>query len=362
MSDILFRFVLPEQKILLKTRMLKGDRGAQGVSIVSIEKTATVGLVDTYTITMNDGTTYTFEVKNGANAYCDDELSLESENAVQNKVITAVINSINVTLANIQVYDSALSLSSSNAVKNSVVTAAINTLTTALENAQVYDNALSLSSENAVQNKVVAQALGQKANSSDLNNYYPKSDVDNLFDNLGASSIDFNNEDSGLNATDVQAAIDELASEVDNKQDALTAGDNIQISNNVISATDTKPANITTDNTPAAVSVPSNTSWSAISNTPFIQARAGEIWLFQIALQFPSNSSGFRGIGVANATDATPSVVFQNTVAPANGAATNLTFASFVAPSSNTNYYIMVRQNSGSALNVAYRFRADRIR
>ena len=36
-----------------------------GSSIESIEKTSTVGLVDTYTITMTDGTTSTFEVTNG---------------------------------------------------------------------------------------------------------------------------------------------------------------------------------------------------------------------------------------------------------------------------------------------------------
>lgn len=42
-----------------------GAQGADGVGITSIEKTATVGLVDTYTITMSDGTTTTFDVTNG---------------------------------------------------------------------------------------------------------------------------------------------------------------------------------------------------------------------------------------------------------------------------------------------------------
>ena len=40
--------------------------GAEGVGIVSIEKTATVGLVDTYTITLSDGNTYDFTVTNGS--------------------------------------------------------------------------------------------------------------------------------------------------------------------------------------------------------------------------------------------------------------------------------------------------------
>lgn len=41
--------------------------GADGTGIVSIEKTATVGLVDTYTITLTDGSTYNFAVTNGVN-------------------------------------------------------------------------------------------------------------------------------------------------------------------------------------------------------------------------------------------------------------------------------------------------------
>lgn len=60
--------------ILFKTVMLKGDKGdpgengADGAQIASIEKTATVGLIDTYTITLNDGSTTQFEIKNGEDA------------------------------------------------------------------------------------------------------------------------------------------------------------------------------------------------------------------------------------------------------------------------------------------------------
>jgi hypothetical protein len=44
-----------------------GTDGVDGVGIVSITKTATVGLVDTYTILYSDGTTSTFDVTNGQN-------------------------------------------------------------------------------------------------------------------------------------------------------------------------------------------------------------------------------------------------------------------------------------------------------
>lgn len=47
--------------------VLKGADGANGNGIVSIIKTATVGLVDTYTITYDDGTTSTYAVTNGQN-------------------------------------------------------------------------------------------------------------------------------------------------------------------------------------------------------------------------------------------------------------------------------------------------------
>jgi hypothetical protein len=47
--------------------VLKGADGADGNGIVSIAKTATVGLVDTYTITSDDGSTTTYDITNGQN-------------------------------------------------------------------------------------------------------------------------------------------------------------------------------------------------------------------------------------------------------------------------------------------------------
>ena len=48
-----------------------GDDGADGNGIASIEKTSTSGLVDTYTITYDNGDTDTFTVTNGSNATVD---------------------------------------------------------------------------------------------------------------------------------------------------------------------------------------------------------------------------------------------------------------------------------------------------
>ena len=44
-----------------------GAAGADGVGIAKIEKTSSDGNVDTYTITLTNGTTYTFTVTNGTN-------------------------------------------------------------------------------------------------------------------------------------------------------------------------------------------------------------------------------------------------------------------------------------------------------
>lgn len=43
----------------------KGDKGADGNGIVSVVKTGSNGLIDTYTITFENGTTTTFEIQNG---------------------------------------------------------------------------------------------------------------------------------------------------------------------------------------------------------------------------------------------------------------------------------------------------------
>lgn len=50
--------------IIFKTALIKGEAGN---NIQSIEKTATSGAVDTYTITLTDGSTTTFNVTNGSN-------------------------------------------------------------------------------------------------------------------------------------------------------------------------------------------------------------------------------------------------------------------------------------------------------
>jgi hypothetical protein len=62
-----------------------------GSSIASITKTGTQGAVDTYTITLTDGTVAgTFTVTN-ATGTIDDSLSMTSENPPQNAIVTQIL-------------------------------------------------------------------------------------------------------------------------------------------------------------------------------------------------------------------------------------------------------------------------------
>ena len=55
----------PDSTINLEFGLPTGSQGAAGRSVTSVEKTSTVGLVDTYTITFSDSTTTTFSITNG---------------------------------------------------------------------------------------------------------------------------------------------------------------------------------------------------------------------------------------------------------------------------------------------------------
>lgn len=63
-----------------------GQDGADGRGIVSVEKTSTAGLVDTYTITYTDNTTSTFSIKNGSGSSSGGEGAGSSINPVDQSI------------------------------------------------------------------------------------------------------------------------------------------------------------------------------------------------------------------------------------------------------------------------------------
>ena len=88
-------------KLNTKIVMLKGEQGKDGTTIKSVEKTASSGLTDTYTITLTDGSTSTFNVTNGKDGELtnlDDTLSTTSTNPIQNKAVANAINALNTSV------------------------------------------------------------------------------------------------------------------------------------------------------------------------------------------------------------------------------------------------------------------------
>ena len=185
MNDIAFSVIVNNQgtnDIIFKTIMLKG---ADGNSIASIEKTSTVGLVDTYTITLSDGSVGgTFTVTNGTLSAFDDHLDDASTNAPQNKVVKEAIDDLDDRVSDLEnvTIDTELSTTSTNAVQNQAIKNAIDALTaegiafdntdtslasTDVQNAilEVNDNiptvdtTLSTSSDNPIGNSAVKNAL-----------------------------------------------------------------------------------------------------------------------------------------------------------------------------------------------------------
>ena len=114
--------------------------GKDGTTIKSVEKTATSGLTDTYTITLTDGSTSTFEVTNGKDGELtnlDDTLSTTSTNPIQNKAVANEINNLKKSV------DATLSTTSTNPIQNKAVAAAINTLSTNVNSLSTNVNSLS---------------------------------------------------------------------------------------------------------------------------------------------------------------------------------------------------------------------------
>ena len=114
--------------------------GKDGTTIKSVEKTASSGLTDTYTITLTDGSTSTFEVTNGKDGELtnlDDTLSTTSTNPIQNMAVANEINNLKKSV------DATLSTTSTNPIQNKAVAAAINTLNTNVNSLSTNVNSLS---------------------------------------------------------------------------------------------------------------------------------------------------------------------------------------------------------------------------
>ena len=89
MSETIINGIIEEsQEICGRMQYARGAKGDDGVGISDISKTSTVGKVDTYTITLTDGTTKTFTVTNGDDGANGISVSTASINSSGRLIVT----------------------------------------------------------------------------------------------------------------------------------------------------------------------------------------------------------------------------------------------------------------------------------
>lgn len=250
--------------------------GAEGVGIVSIEKTATVGLVDTYTITLSDGNTYDFTVTNGSGG------SGVPEGGTTGQVLAKKSDAD----GDVEWIDQSGGSDVSSEIESlSAATSELASETTVLasENSTRTSEINSLSTENSTQSSEISslsESMSELA-STVSSESTAQSEVDSL-QNSSLASLSTENstqtsEISSLStaSSEMASQVAELGSEVAEKQPMLTEGTGIDIDqDNVISL----DANIYAD-APLGVIMPYGgttvpTAWlecdgSAVSRTTY---------------------------------------------------------------------------------------------
>lgn len=225
--------------------------GTDGVGIVSIEKTATVGLVDTYTITLSDGNTYDFTVTNGSGGSgvpeggttgqvlakkSDADGDVEWVNPSGGSDVSSEIASL--SAATSELASETTVLASENSTQNSQ----LGSLSS--ENSTQASEINSLSTENSTQSSEISslsQSMSELA-STVSSESTAQSEVDSL-QNSSLTSLSTENSTQTSELGSLSTASSEMASEIavmgselDEKQPMLTEGTGIDINqDNVIS-------------------------------------------------------------------------------------------------------------------------------
>ena len=225
--------------------------GAEGVGIVSIEKTATVGLVDTYTITLSDGNTYDFTVTNGSGGSgvpeggttgqvlakkSDADGDVEWVNQSGGSDVSSEIASL--SAATSELASETTVLASENSTQNSQ----LGSLSS--ENSTQASEINSLSTENSTQSSEISslsQSMSELA-STVSSESTAQSEVDSLQNSsLASLSTENSTQTSVLGSlstasSEMVSEIAVMGSELDEKQPMLTEGTGIDIDqDNVIS-------------------------------------------------------------------------------------------------------------------------------
>lgn len=224
-----------------------------------------------------------------------------------------------------------------------------------------YDNSTSSLTVNDVQAAIdyLANEISYKADANSLSTVATTGDASDVY--IAAIGLNSNN------VKDIAEELNGKINDLDNeKQDALTAGDNISILSGVISAVDTKPTNHTNVGS-GTVSVANNTwveAW-AINDLP-----AGE-YIVQISVAWQSggtsgttdNGTGYRQIefGDTNTTYGSAGWINTNIVGGLSGIRTCQGLTIPIKPTQRTSYRLNVKQNSGATLHCLPRIRYVKI-
>ena len=163
-----------------------------------------------------------------------------------------------------------------------------------------------------------------------------------------------------------------LTTQLANKQAKLTVGSNISISsNNVISATDTKPNSWRE----AGVTDITGTDYSAYDQNGGVSLASGSaksvgtinltagVWIVEFTVSFTANSTGYRSIGLSGTKNDSSYGGVPNRVTTGNAGtqATVLSRTALLYPSTTTRYHIIAGHNVGSAITVYPRVRAIKL-
>lgn len=172
--------------------------------------------------------------------------------------------------------------------------------------------------ERFIQVVYIGQRVWQRA--YDQNAYDGWSDWKEI---TAATGISYSNATSGLSATNVQDAIDELST-FDNDFSTTTIADNVSV-----------PSGTGTGTTVGTVTIPKGT------------------YLYTFTVVFDSNATGFRAVAVGAGTSIPLKSRYANKVQAISGTNTYITLPIIYNLNSATTYNVNCMQNSGGALGVS---------
>ena len=137
-------------KLNTKIVMLKGEQGKDGTTIKSVEKTASSGLTDTYTITLTNGSKFSFNVTNGngiksigktGTSGLVDTYTITFDNGEKSTfTVTNGKNGENGKDGAITNLDATLSTTSTNAIQNKAVANGINSIQSQIDTLKKFPN------------------------------------------------------------------------------------------------------------------------------------------------------------------------------------------------------------------------------